>query len=84
MSDPHIYLMSGEVSVLVPLPETWADLTEVSKIEFDVVPRYVEFRTILDGQPTSSRASESGWQALRKDLEQSGGGSRKPVLRITT
>ena len=60
------------------------DLTEVAKTEFDVVPRYVEFRTILDGQPTSSRASESGWKALREDLEKSsGGGSRKPVLRIT-
>ena len=100
-SKPHIYLLYGEISVLLPLPETWAvccivepgcshligcsqNLTEVAENEFGVATRYVEFRTILDGQPTTSRASESGWQELRKDLERSWDGSKKPVIRITT
>ena len=98
-SKPHIYLVYGEISVLLPLPETWAvaslnpdyshligcaqNLREFSEEEFGVAPRYVEFRAILDGQPSTSRASEPGWQELRKDLERGWDGSKKPVIRIT-
>jgi predicted Abi (CAAX) family protease len=60
------------------------DLSKVVKNEFgDTIEiRYVEFRTVLNGQPTASRASESAWQELRKDLEQGWEGSKKPVIRI--
>ena len=39
--------------------------SEFAENEF-FASQYVEFRTILDGQPTTSRALESGWQELRK------------------
>jgi len=81
-SNPHISLNPG-CSHLIRI--TSQNLTEVVKNEFGVALRYVESRIILDGQFTSSRASESAnWQELRKDLERGWDGSKKPELRITT